>query len=81
MTDLGAHAEERKRNLESVRIKTTIPPALASTIDMPRLRTRKGVLLTIQVRTFGLREGNDEIDYAVSVGSLSGETIAITMKK
>lgn len=81
VTDLGANAEERKRNLGSVRIKTTIPPALASTIDMPRLRTKKTVLLTIQVRTFGLRDGNDEIDFAVSIGSLSGKTIAIAMKK
>ncbi len=79
--DLGANAEERKRNLGSVRIKTAIPPALASTIDMPKLKAKKRALLTIRVRTFGLREGNDEIDYAVSIGNLSGETLAITMKK
>lgn len=81
MADLGASAEERQRNLGFVRIKTTIPPALASTIDMPKLKTKKKALLTIQVRTFGLREGNDEIDYAVGIGNLSGETIAITMKR
>ena len=76
--DLGVYAEERKRKLETVHIQTTIPPALASTIDMQKLTTNKQVLLTVQVDRFGLREASDEIDYPVSIGNLSGETIAIT---
>ncbi len=77
-TDLGADALARKKQLATVHIETTIPPALASTIDMKKLTTKKKVLLTIQVRTFGSREGSKEIDYPVSIGNLSGETIAIT---
>lgn len=78
VTDLGAYAKERKKTLEGVHIETVIPPALASTIDMKKLTTKKKVLLTIQVRLFGFREASEEIDYPVSVGNLSGETIAIT---
>lgn len=77
-TDLGANALARKKQLETVHIETTIPPALSATIDMKKLTTKKRVLLTIQVRTFGFRERSDEVDYPVSIGGISGETIAIT---
>ncbi|MCH7872827.1 MAG: hypothetical protein IID33_14115 [Planctomycetes bacterium] len=77
MADHSSYAKERKKKLETVRIKATIPPALASTIDMAKLKSEKTAVLTLQVRSIGLQEGNDEIAYPVSIGSLAGEAIAI----
>ena len=79
--DLDMIAESRRKRLGPLRIHATITPELAATLRPKKLAFLKSVGLTLEVQSFELQPGNKEIHRPVSIASLKGQAVAVSLDR